>query len=189
MSRSNSRSALAARTGPYPMGLMVVLATVTMLFSAFVSAVLVRRSGADWEPLRVPPVLWYNTVALVVSSLFVESSRRALRDGRLDLAVRQLGIGAGLGLVFVIGQAFAWFQLAAWGLALRSGPHVAFFYVLSVLHALHLTAGLAALGWTLRRLASGAYSPARHRGLTHAAVFWHFLGGTWLYLFAALLVL
>ena len=49
--------------------------------------------------------------------------------------------------------------------------------------------GLAALGWTLRRLTAGAYTPTRCTGLTHAAVYWHFMGGVWLYLFGLLLLL
>jgi cytochrome c oxidase subunit 3 len=177
-----------AEAGPYPMGLMTLLATVTMLFSAFTAALLMRRGGGDWEPLRVPPVLWLNTVLLVGSSALVETARAAMRRGLRDAAKQRLAVSTALGGIFVLGQVAAWVQLARWGLFLQTGPHVAFFYVVSVLHALHLAGGITALLWTLRKLAAGAYSPAQHAGLTHAAVFWHFLGGTWLYLFGILLL-
>ena len=88
----------------------------------------------------------------------------------------------------MVGQAVAWRELALQGVFLRSGPYSAFFYVLSVLHALHITAGLAALSWTWHRARTGAYTAESHAGLTHAAVFWHFLGATWICLFAVLLV-
>ena len=36
------------------LGLWMFLGTVTMLFAAFASAFIVRRSGADWEPIPLP---------------------------------------------------------------------------------------------------------------------------------------
>jgi cytochrome c oxidase subunit 3 len=181
--------ARAAAQGPYPMGLMTLLATITMLFSAFVAALLMRRVGGDWEPLRVPAVLWVNTLVLALSSALVEVARRAVGRGLPEEAERRLALAAAFGGFFLLGQLGAWTQLRHWGFLLQTGPHVAFFYVISVVHALHVVAGVVVLLWTLRRLAAGAYTAADHRGLTHAAIFWHFLGGTWLYLFSALLLL
>jgi cytochrome c oxidase subunit III len=179
----------AAVQGPYSMGLMTLLATITMLFSAFVAALLMRRIGGDWEPLRVPAVLWVNTLVLALSSALVEVARSAVRQGLREGAERRLALAAAFGVFFLLGQLGAWIQLQRWGFLLRTGPHVAFFYVVSVVHAIHVVAGVVVLLWTLRRLAAGAYTAADHRGLTHAGIFWHFLGGTWLYLFSALLLL
>ena len=60
-----------APRGPYPMGLMVVLATVGMLFAAFTAAILVRRTGTDWVPISLPMAAWLNCIALVTSSVAV----------------------------------------------------------------------------------------------------------------------
>ncbi|MBI4501272.1 MAG: cytochrome c oxidase subunit 3 [Gemmatimonadetes bacterium] len=174
--------------GPYPMGLMVILATVTMLFAAFIAALLMRRSGSDWVPIHLPSILWVNTALLVFSSVAVEGARTAISADRTGATLARLAGGTALGVLFVAGQIVAWRELALQGVFLRSGPYSAFFYVLSILHALHISAGLGALTWTLRRAHAGAYSAARHAGLTHAAVFWHFLGATWICLFAVLLV-
>ena len=88
--------------------------------------------------------------------------------------------------VLLAGQMVAWRSLAAQGVFLPSNPHAAFFYMLSAVHGLHVVGGLGALTWTLRRAAGGAYTASNHDGLTHAAIFWHFMGGVWIYLLALL---
>lgn len=156
-------STFAARPGPYPMGLMAVLATVTMLFAAFTAAMLIRRTGPDWARVPVPPVAWANLGVLAASSLALEAARRRARRPWAAIA---------LGFVFVGGQLMVWQTLAARGIFLPTNPHASFLYMLSALHALHVLGGLAALAWTARRPAS----------LAHAAIYWHFVGIVWLYL-------
>jgi heme/copper-type cytochrome/quinol oxidase subunit 3 len=40
--------------------------------------------------------------------------------------------------------------------------------------------------WTFGRARAGAYTAARHAGLTHTAIYWHFVGVVWLWVFALL---
>ncbi len=156
------------------LGLWFFLATVTMLFAGFTSAMLVRRTAADWQPLPVPPLLWINTGVLAVSSLTMERARRQARARSGSVAATAL-----LGLLFLVGQVAAWRQLVAQGLFLSSNPHSSFFYILTGAHGVHLLGGLFALGYLL----------ARRRGLNLCATYWHFLGALWIYLFAALFVM
>ena len=58
------------------LGLWMFLATVTMLFAAFTSAYIVRRSGSDWRHVALPPILWLNTLILAASSIAVEAANR-----------------------------------------------------------------------------------------------------------------
>jgi cytochrome c oxidase subunit 3 len=169
------------------MGLMALLATVTMLFVAFTAALMVRRSSADWAPVALPGILWANTAVLLLSSSALEGARAAVRRGRADRAGRLLDIAALLGLLFLAGQILAWTRLVRQGVLLPGRPHAAFFYMLSAVHAAHLLGGLAALAWTRRRLSRGVYV-RRAAGLTHAAIYWHFVGGVWLYVFGLLLL-
>jgi cytochrome c oxidase subunit 3 len=94
-----------------------------------------------------------------------------------------------LGVVFLGGQIAGWRELTAQGLPLRSGPHAAFFYLLSGAHGAHVLGGIGALIWTLRRALGGAYGRTGHTGLTHTAIYWHFVGGVWVWLLAALTAL
>jgi cytochrome c oxidase subunit III len=176
------------RSAPYPIGLGVILVTVAMLFSAFVAALLVRRTGADWTGITLPPLVWFNTALLLVSSAAVERARRAVKRGAAPRAVQWLSAAAMLGILFLAGQITAWQELAARGLPLASGPHAAFFYLLSGTHGAHVLAGVVTLLWTRKRAAAGAYNVSRG-GLNHAAIFWHFVGAVWLWLLAILATL
>jgi cytochrome c oxidase subunit 3 len=148
--------------GPYPMGLMAILATVAMLFAAFTAALLIRRTGADWTPVELPMIVWINAVVIVVSSGLVEISKRRLGHGDGESAPLWLSMAAVLGLLFLTGQWVAWRALIAQGVLLPSGPHAAFFYMLSAVHGAHVLGGLGALAWTLKRAFGGGYTASSH---------------------------
>jgi cytochrome c oxidase subunit 3 len=148
------------------------LASIGMLFIAMTSAYVVRRGlGTDWQAIRMPQVLWFNTAVLLASSLALEKARRAF-------ATRWIGVTLLLGAVFLGGQVAAWRGLAAQGVFLGTNPHSSFFYLLTGLHGAHVLGGLAALAWVLT-------SP-RPRRLEAAAIYWHFMFGLWMYLLVLL---
>ncbi len=167
-------------------GVGAFLGAVTMLFIAFTSAYVSRRQEAGWLTIAVPPVLWVNTAVLLVSSAVLERARARIARGDTEGLRRGLWVTAALGAVFVLGQLAAWRQLSAAGLYLSSDPHSAFFYLLTGVHGLHLLGGLSALGWVLARASGGAYTPRDHMGVNVFALYWHFMDGLWLYLFALL---
>ena len=53
---------------PAKIGLGVFLAVVGSLFALFVSAYSMRMELVDWRALPVPPLLWFNTCVLILSS-------------------------------------------------------------------------------------------------------------------------
>ncbi len=174
------------RPGPYPMGLMGLLATVAMLFAAFTAAILVRRTGTDWTRVTLPSIVWANTVLLIGSTIAIELARASARRDAQQRLIHWLTTGSVIGVIFLVGQIAAWRSLAAQGVFLPSNPHAAFFYMLSAVHGLHMVGGLGALTWTSQRARRGVYTPHKHAGLTHAAIFWHFMGGVWIYLLVLL---
>lgn len=163
---------------PARTGVWVGIAAISMSFAAFTSALIVREGpGSDWQHFRLPPVLYANTLVLLISSALLEIGRRRQRDGRA--ASSWLAASGILGVAFLLGQIVAWRALAAQGLFLASSPSSAFFYLLTVIHAIHVTGGLAGLGYTYRRLAR---TPGSAAGvLTAAATYWHFMAALWLY--------
>ena len=162
-------------------GLWAFLATVTMLFVGFTSAVLLRRASPDWRPLEAPSLLYVSSAALVLSSVALGIARRRLLGWDLAGSQGWLAASGLLGLAFVAAQLGAWRQLAAAGVFLATNPSSSFFYVLSGIHILHLLGGL---GWwslvslKLRRL---GFAPGED-GLGLFATYWHYLGALWLYL-------
>jgi len=173
---------------PALFGLVAFLGTVTMLFIGFTSAYILRRASADWQPLAAPPVLWLNTALLLASSAGLEAARRRLRGWDLAGSERWLLATGLLGLLFVAGQYVGWRQLAARGIFLATNPHSSFFYVLTAVHALHLLGGLGWFVAAIRRFRRMAYLPGED-GLRLFAIYWHFLGGLWVYLLLLLFVL
>jgi cytochrome c oxidase subunit 3 len=171
---------------PYPIGLLAVLVTVAMLFSAFTAALLVRRTGTDWTPVAWPPLVWANTGILLLSSLVLESARAAARANAVRAISTRLAAAAALGLLFLAGQLVLWQALAARGVLLASDPHASFVYMLSAVHGAHVLGGIGALAWTFGRARAGAYNAVRHEGLTHTAIYWHFVGVVWIWVFALL---
>src|SRR5579863_5005193 len=61
---------------PASTGIWVVLASITMSFLAFTSALVVRQgAGTDWRHLTLPPILYFNTLLLLASSVALEFGR------------------------------------------------------------------------------------------------------------------
>jgi cytochrome c oxidase subunit 3 len=180
--RSRAATPAWPRTDVVRFGVWVFLATVVMLFAAFASALLVRRAGSDWQPVALPPVVWASATTLVAASALAEAARRSAHQAHWRRARQRLAAVAGLGLLFLAGQALAWQQLAGRGLGLAGNPHAAFFYVLSGLHGLHLAAALVVAAW-----GAAESGPARRAAddlgpawADVAASLWHVLTGLWL---------
>lgn len=57
-----------------------------------------------------------------------------------------------------------------------------YFYVLTAAHLAHLAFGLLSLAVMLVMAVMGRYSSKDHDGLWAGVVYWHFLGGLWVYL-------
>jgi len=175
---------------PSSTGIWVVLASITMSFAAFTSALIVRQGAApDWRHLTLPRILYLNTLVLLGSSVALEVARRrvgAFMSGRRDQVAnpsRWLYITLFLGLLFVAGQYVAWMQLRAQGLFLATNPNSSFFYVLTAIHALHVSGGLGGLARVILRLHK---SILRKSTLDATSHYWHFMDGLWVYLLVLL---
>lgn len=174
---------------PAKLGLSMFLAVVTSLFGLFFSAYSMRmHHGGDWDHhFTEPKVLWLNTLLLILASVALESARRA---GRKD-QVRELKIGLFAAGVFTFaflgGQLAAWQQLSASGQFMSTGPAIAFFYLLTAVHGLHLLGGLLVWGKTMGRLTGGAELIDVRLSVELCAIYWHFLLLVWLMLFGLLL--
>lgn len=182
---------------PTRVGLWVFLAVVTSFFVLLVTAYLIRMSPhlvqdvdlRDWRPLAEPPVLWVNTLLLLVGSGGMEIARRALRVRKYDRAARGLLAGGTFATAFLIGQWLAWRQLQAAGYYAAANPANAFFYVLTGLHALHLLGGLFVWARATARVLRGSTSLERTRlSVELCTVYWHYLLAVWIVLLGLLVI-
>jgi cytochrome c oxidase subunit 3 len=170
------------------LGLWVLLTAVIMLFAGLTSAYIVLRGVPAWQNIQLPSLLWPNTVILLLSSITIEISQRAIRRNQIAGMKRWLAISAVLGLMFVVGQLAAWRQLVNSGVYLPSTLQSSFFYILTGLHGIHIAGGIVALGFVMFRAANNRLTIFNHQPLKLCATYWHFMDGLWLYLFVLLLL-
>jgi cytochrome c oxidase subunit 3 len=164
-------------------GLFVLLAATTMVFAALTSAFVVRRGMSDdWISLAKPPVLWANTVILLASSIMLDFSRRALKKRDRSAFNLWWTVATVFGILFLVGQAYAWRQLKEAGVFVATNPASSFFYVLTASHAFHLLGGVAALVWVDVQALRLQLGPAKRTAIDITAIFWHFLDGVWIFL-------
>ena len=171
------------------LGLLVALGGITMLFAAFTSAYIVRSGGGDWIALELPGVVWLSTVLIAASSFSLEAARRAFQRKSLQSFRSWSAATAALGTGFLASQYAAWITLNEAGIYLQSHPKSSFFFVLTGVHAVHLLAGVLALLVLFGLAAAGRLVPGRSDAPTLTAIYWHFVGGLWIYLLAVLSLL
>jgi cytochrome c oxidase subunit III len=176
-------SSPASRTGVW-----VGMAAIVMTFAAFSSAMIVRQGSAfDWQHFTLPSVLYVDTAALLASSLALEMARKKVsafvRGAKAERPSAQLYLWMtlGLGLLFVTGQYMAWLKLRSEGLYLATTPSSSFFYLFTVLHALHVLGGLAGLTTVIWRF-SKPLPTLRISTLSAVSYYWHFMDVLWIYL-------
>jgi cytochrome c oxidase subunit 3 len=168
----------------YQLGMCFALAGIVMLFAAFTSAMVVRRGMSfDWVSIAVPRLLWLNTGILLVSSLTLEYSRRALSQHAVVNFIRGLAATLALGVAFLAGQLVVWRELAARGVYLATNPSSSFFYVLTAAHGVHLLGGVLALGYVVIHAVRMARGRQRRTALDVTAIYWHFMSALWIYIF------
>lgn len=194
------------------LGLGLALATVTTTFAVFSATFVLRRwfedwPGVDsstpvhlahWTHLHLPyGLLLFNTLLLLLSSAAMEMARRqATKRAALAPVERMPGVSLGkernlpwlpgaivLGIAFVAGQALAWHQMAARGIYLATTPNATFVYLATILHAIHVGAGLLALLCAATLAVAKASWDSRRIVVDITAWYWHFMAGLWVYLF------
>ena len=169
------RSPAASKTGVW-----VGIAAITMSFAALTSALVVRQGSAtDWRHFTFPSILYLNSLVLLASSFTLEFARRRFARSALlgpdepsTSSLRWLHATLALGLLFVAGQCVAWVQLRSQGLYLATSPNSSFFYVLTVVHALHVLGGLGGLLYVSSRLRRSALRK-KHAGCRLALLAFH----------------
>jgi cytochrome c oxidase subunit 3 len=176
-------------------GLWVFLAVITSLFGLFVSAYYMRLNGhhesgpaTDWVALNEPPVLWLNTLLLIAASVAMQAARKSVQGGNVAGSFKGLLVGGLLTLAFLGGQLYAWALVRNSEFFSPLNPAVAFFYLLTAVHGLHLLGGLYVWGRTLARMRRENVEVIDVRlSVELCSVYWHFLLLVWLGLFAVML--
>jgi len=172
----------AARTG-----LKWFFIVASVLFMLLIITFAGRMAYEDWRPTPESNLLWLNTFVLILSSAAMQWAHMSAQRDRMEDVKVGLLAGGITAFAFLAGQILAWRQLAMLGYFEVTNPAIAFFYLITGLHALHLLGGLIAWGRTTDKVWRRGFEIAEVRqSIELCTLYWHFLLAVWLVLFGLL---
>ena len=171
---------------PLKFALWLIIISIIMMFAAFTSAYIVRKEEGNWLQFDLPDNLLINTGILVFSSLFMQLAYFAARKDNIKQLKVLLVVTFALGTAFLIGQWEAWGDLVNRKIFFGgsdANPSGSFLYVLTGVHGFHLITGLI---FVFIVLISSFQFKVHSKNLLRielCTIYWHFLGGLWVYLY------
>ena len=167
----------------------VFLVSVTMLFAAFTSSMIVRRGDGNWTYFIVPNIFTISTIIVVLSSAAMQWAYYSAKKNNIGSLKLALWLTLSLGIAFTICQYFGYKALIAMKIYLVGNPSESFFYVITGIHLLHILGGLIFLAVVLIRAYTYRVHSMNMLSINLSTTYWHFVGGLWVYLFFILNIL
>lgn len=182
----------AMRFHPYNILLTLVLMGITALFLAFSAAYLYSRVQNGIPPILLPNLFYINTGVLLASSGTMLLAKKAYQTDQTERYQLMLGVTILLTLFFLFSQLFAWRMLFNQQIFVNYSTTASYVYVISVLHFVHVLAGLPFLVlflWVAIKRMKEPVSvlvyfsdPEKRLKLNLLTKYWHYLDGLWIYL-------
>ena len=189
------------------------IVSIVMLFAGLTSAYIVRQGEGKWVDFALPQLFKLSSLIIILSSVTMQWGLVSVKKNNIRNLKTALLLTVILGFGFVISQYYAWTDLYHNGIVftgtikdIKTDFHYvpsgkesvtdvsdagnvagSFLYVITGLHVAHVLVGLIALIIVFSRALIGKYTVVNYNGVKMCAIFWHFLGGLWLYLFLFLL--
>ncbi len=168
---------------PHKFAMWLAIGSMIMLFAGFTSAYLVHMSKGNWVYFNVPTAFWYSTAVILLSSYTMTRARKAVKNSKLKQYQNWLTATTILGLVFIGLQYMGFKELAAENHLVSGNPSESLFYIIPLVHGLHVLGGIVALiVLTLRSyFKRGSYYSSTPVDVV--GTYWHFVDFIWVYLF------
>ena len=152
-----------------------------LLFVVYVA----RRTsnvGPDAQGYSIPPSFIFSTLLLIGISISLHSAVNAARRDNTAHVFRKSLLAMVLAVGFFVVQSEGMYILITRALSDKSinSSLYPFTFLLALLHALHVVAGVIGLAIVLVYAKRLRYDHERHWGLQFCAIYWHFLDAVWL---------
>ena len=177
---------------PYRIMMTLFLAGLTMLFLALSGSYVYSRVQNHLPPLNVPWLFVFNTFILVGSSWTMMMAKRAYENDNTSAYKKSLMNTILLSFVFMVSQYLAWQMMMAANITLQTSNASGYLYAISIIHLLHVVAGLPFLllfYWKAQKRMIEPVSvliyfsdPEKLLKLRLLTLYWHFLDILWIYL-------
>jgi cytochrome c oxidase subunit 3 len=186
-------------------GTIIWLSSELMFFAALFAMYFTIRSvdkgqGLPWPQAHLDiPLATANTLVLVASSVTCQMGVFAVERGQVGRAgsifnVRRWGLREWywlsfvMGLYFVLGQAYEWWNLVKDDhLTLSSSNYGSVFYLTTGFHGAHVTGGLFAFLFLLgRTYVAKRFTREQQISAIVVSYYWHFVDVVWIGLFTTI---
>ncbi|BBZ39953.1 cytochrome c oxidase subunit 3 [Mycobacterium conspicuum] len=127
-----------------------------------------------------------NTLLLLFSSWIAAQAVLAARAGDAERTTRLLTATATCGAIFIVLKLCEWWLEISAGHTFSGGTFMAFYYVLTGVHMLHVVMGLIILTVVVVYVRT---NPIRSQVVEQATTYWHMVDLLWVIIFALLYVM
>ncbi|HEY3701885.1 MAG TPA: cytochrome c oxidase subunit 3 [Acidimicrobiales bacterium] len=181
----------AKRPSMVGVGTIIWLASELMFFSGLFASYFTIRAhdGNPWPPTatHVDPIrAGIFTFILVMSSVTMQHAvwqeEKVLRSSARFWTIMSFLLGA----AFVANQLFEWLTV---DFTPKTNAYGSMFFMMTGLHALHVTLGLLAMIALLGRMIGPRGDPGEIPAFQAVAYYWHFVDIVWVGLYASLFLL
>ena len=173
--------------------------SITMTFAGLTSAFIVSSSRPDWlDSFILPNWFTISTISIVLSSVFFQFAKfrldkyvRVSLPENINIYIERNNVNILLvltiitAIIFIVSQFLGFNEIISQGYYF-TGPEssvtTSYVYILVFLHLAHLFAGMIVLTVVISKFNKQKYEKNK-LGFELALIFWHFLGGLWIYLF------
>jgi cytochrome c oxidase subunit 3 len=189
------KSLITARGNPYVTLVWLSVLGSCLIFLFLILLFFARTQAAGWEKIALPPAFTFSTVCILLSSASLHFSRSSFRNEEFRSGFWWLSLTLLLAISFGLLQ-YAGVQKFYLLKQPLSNTALAFTYLFSGLHFLHIIIGAGALLWVWFSFRKNLnyvdgflvnLNPITNTVFRTATIFWHFLGILWMLLFLVLL--
>ncbi|AUC85870.1 cytochrome oxidase subunit III [Polaribacter sp. ALD11] len=176
---------VAKRKSAKPM-LWVSMISMVMFFAGLTSAYVISMKRDDWVTFDLPDAFYIGTFLIISSSITLMLSQRFLKQDKRQLSLILVVVTLLLGIGFIWQQYEGFNELKRLGLYFTgkgSTVSTSFIIGITLMHVLHLLAGVIVLLVVIYNHFKYKYKPNDLLGFELGAIFWHFVDILWIYLF------
>lgn len=196
--KSSSLFSMAERTNPHRTFLFLGLVGSGILFLALVFMFIIwLNHNPPIDNFNIPKAFTVSTIVMLFSSFLVVMANKYQKQDDARALLLTLTGALLLSVAFTILQVSGWKDIYDQGFYLDSDAGIAFLYVLSALHFLHVGGGMIYLFYLTLKVFDIWNDPVRSLlyfsnkfeavRLELFSSYWHYLDGLWLFLFLTFL--
>ena len=173
---------------PHKFTLWVAIGSIVMMFAGLTSAYIVKGSQPGWTKVQMPPLFYYSTAVMLISSVTIQNAVKAFKERNMRLYRRLTTATIILGALFIVMQIWGFAILHNSGVLLEGSGAGVFLYIIFGLHGIHVLGGIIALLIMFLRAFSTRIRNYSSVPIEVAATYWHFVDLLWIYLFVFFLL-